>query len=262
MKVIFFGDIVGSIGRKGLKLAVDEVKQKIKPDLMIANIENLAHGKGVTEKTFQEVNSLGIDVFTSGNHIFRKPDYKKLLPAKKNFLRPANFTGDVPGHGWYVVEAGNIKVGVGNLQGRVFMNMLVDDPFRKADEIVDQMKEQGAEIIIIDFHAEATSEKQAFGWYMDGKVSAVIGTHTHIQTNDARVLPCGTAYITDVGFCGAQDSVLGVKKEGPLNMFISSLPGRFDIPESGLVLINSVYLNINKSGKATSIKPVNYRFSI
>ncbi len=265
MKVVFFGDVVGSIGRRALGLAVNDVKEKINPDLIIANAENIAHGKGVTIQTISQLADYGVGVFTSGNHVFRNPGYKDVFEdGRFKIIRPYNFIGDnLPGAGYIVLDVKGTKVAVCNLQGTSFMGMTVDNPFKKADEMIEEIKSEGVRVIIVDFHAETTSEKQAFGYYLDGRVSAVLGTHTHVQTNDSCILTKGTGYITDIGFVGARNSVLGVDKQSSINIFTSSLPTKFNIPESGLVLVNSVYLNIdNDTGKTSDIETINFEYSI
>lgn len=260
IKILFFGDIVGKIGRQGLKKVLPKLKKKYKPDLVIANGENLAHGLGVTKKVLKEIKEAGVDFLTSGNHIWEKKEIEEIFNDSewKDFIiRPANWPAGVPGDGAKLLKVGEFFVLVTNLMGRVFLNVDLDCPFRKLDEILAQYKNKKTNAILIDIHGEATSEKVAMGWYADGRVSAVLGTHTHVGTADTKILPKGTAYITDVGLVGAKDSIIGVKKEGPIAGFLTQLPQVFEPPEKGEVIINGVYLEINpKTKKAKKIERV------
>ncbi|PIY96667.1 MAG: TIGR00282 family metallophosphoesterase [Candidatus Kerfeldbacteria bacterium CG_4_10_14_0_8_um_filter_42_10] len=264
LKILFFGDIVGKIGRKAIRLAIPILKKRYGPDLIIANIENLAHGKGITEKTLNEVKESGIDIFTSGNHIFKREEGLDLLANKDSLvIRPANYPEGTAGYGEKLVEIGTKKLLVINLIGRVFFEEDFDSPFKKLDEILETHTKDDLSGIIIDFHAEATSEKVALGWYADGRVSAVLGTHTHIPTADAKILPKGTAYITDIGMVGPKESVLGVKKEIIIEKFLKDLPIIFDIPEEGIVQINAVLITIDtKTKKAKKIELIDQEISI
>lgn len=259
MKVLFLGDIVGKIARAAVADMLPSLKRDLLPDLVIANAENLAHGKGVTRDTLNEMVEAGVDVFTSGNHIFKKSGYEEILDGEEfTIIRPANYPLGVPGKGYIVTQVGNTQLAVINLMGRVFFREDLDDPFATVDKILEEIEtEYGKISIVIDWHAEATSEKVCLGWHLDGKVSAVLGTHTHVPTADARILPQGTGYITDVGMVGARDSSLGVAIEGPLEMFKTQLPSTFEIPESGSVQVNSVYLEISpETGLTTAIKRI------
>jgi len=255
MKILFAGDIVGSPGRKAIAEFVPKIKRKEKVEFAIANGENAAGGSGITPRLSEEIFSSGIDVITSGDHIWKRKEILETLDEHNNILRPANYPPGVPGLGASVVKAKNgTLVGVINLVGRVFMEA-VECPFRKAQEEISQIQKK-TKIIIIDIHAEATSEKIAMGWYLDGSVSAVMGTHTHVQTADERILPQGTAYITDVGMTGPHDSVIGRKKEQILTRFITQLPTRFEMADED-VRLNGVILDIDeKTGKARSIERV------
>ncbi len=255
MKILFAGDIVGSPGRRAVTLLVPKIKKKEKIDFVIANGENAAGGSGVTPKIADELFDSGVDMITSGDHIWKRREIIGILDEKPNILRPANYPPGVPGMGGYVDRTNKkAPVGVINLVGRVFMEA-VECPFRKATEEIEEMKKD-AKIIIVDIHAEATSEKIAMGWYLDGLVSAVIGTHTHVQTADERVLPQGTAYITDVGMTGPHDSVIGRRKEQILARFLTQLPTRFEMAEDD-VQLNGVILDVDEgTGKAKSIKRV------
>ncbi|MFA5021754.1 MAG: TIGR00282 family metallophosphoesterase [Patescibacteria group bacterium] len=252
MKILFFGDIIGKIGRNGLKKILPELKAEFEPDLTIANAENLAHGLGVTSKILQEMIESGIDIFTSGNHVLSKPEAEKLLTVPNPvLLRPANYVGEFPGVGFKVIPVGSKSVLVINLMGQVFIKDNFDNPFHKIDEILYKFQKDNLAAIIIDFHAEATSEKVAFGWYVDGQVSAVLGTHTHVPTADLRILPQGTAYISDVGMVGATDSVIGDKKEPIIQSFLAGTGPAIEIPEEGEVTVNGVFLEIDAKTKKT-----------
>lgn len=247
MKILFFGDIVGKIGRQALAKALPLLREKYHPDIVIANVENIAHGKGVTAKTLKELKDLGIDCFTSGNHVWKKEDVA-LAAAQSNSLlvTPANDPRTLANCGCAVLTVGQERLLVVNLLGRVFMaEEGLTCPFREIDKILAEHPGP----TIIDFHAEATSEKVALGWYLDGRVAAVFGTHTHIPTSDYKILPQGTAYVTDVGMVGPVDSVLGVKKELIIEKFLNDSPIIFSIPESGEVEINGCYLEINPQTK-------------
>jgi len=250
--VLFIGDVIGRPGRKALSRFLPELKKKYQPDLVIVNAENAAGGNGLTEEIGREL-LFQADVLTSGNHIWDKKEALSYLDREPRLLRPANYPPGNPGHGSYVFQDENgQKAAVLNLQGRVFMEP-ISCPFRTAEEEIEKLRSQ-TPIIIIDFHAEATSEKQALGWFLDGRVSAVIGTHTHIPTADERILPGGTAYLTDVGMAGGLNSVIGMKPEQALQRFLTSRPQRFEPASDGLILC-AVFIAINpENGRALSIK--------
>lgn len=256
MKIIFFGDVVGKIGRRALEEIVPKYKKKYKPDLIIANGENIAHGTGVTEDTLQEVLAVGVDLVTTGNHVFAKKGYEEVFTNFENkIIRPANYPEGLPGRGYATLKIKDKRVCVINLNGRVFLQENFEDPFREFDKIEKLLKIAKSDIVVVDFHAEATSEKNAFGWYVDGRASAVLGTHTHVPTSDNKILPKGTAFVSDVGMVGARDSIIGVEKEGPLNLFLTQIPTRFEIPEEGIAQINAVLVEIDeKSGRAKKIE--------
>jgi len=264
MKVLFFGDIVGKISRRAIKVILPKLKEEFQPDLVMANAENAAHGSGVTKKILEELNQAGIEFFTSGNHIFKKPEANELLTAKNSIIiRPANYQGELPGKGYKVVEVGSKKLLVINLMGRVFIPEEFDCPFKKVDEILDQVDTNDLAGIIVDFHAEATSEKVAFGWHVDGRVSAVLGTHTHVPTADFKILPQGTGYITDVGMVGASESVIGDKKETVLNSFLTDGSHKVEIPEEGEVQVNAVLVEIDpKTKKTTAINRLDRKIKV
>jgi metallophosphoesterase (TIGR00282 family) len=255
MRVLFIGDIIGRTGRKCISHCFPKIKEEFNIDFTIANVENAAGGFGIIPKIADELLSSGIDVLTSGNHIWNKKEIIEYIAQEKRLLRPANYPPDVPGKGTVVLNSENgYTIAVMNLCGRVFMSPL-DCPFRVAEMELATLREK-TNIIILDFHAEATSEKVAMGWFLDGKISAVIGTHTHVQTNDAQILPQGTAYITDVGMTGPFDSVIGIKKEIILERFINQIPYRL-IPANSDLRLSAVLLDIDdKNGKTVSINTI------
>ena len=252
ISILFLGDVIGRPGRKILERYLRPIVKKCSPSLIIANGENAAGGLGITEKVGQELLN-EIDVLTSGNHIWDKKEAIDYLAREPRLLRPANYPPQNPGKGTYVFETGGKeKIGILNLQGRVFMEP-IDCPFRHSDEELKTLK-ASTPVIVVDFHAEATSEKQAMGWYLDGKVSAVIGTHTHVPTADERILPQGTAFITDVGMVGAYNSVIGIRRDQAVKRFLTSRPHRFEPGKEG-VFFSAVFIEIDpKTGKALSIR--------
>jgi len=256
IKVLFIGDIVGRPGRRAVREYLTENRKNY--DLVFANAENLSAGRGITKEKYAEALGYGIDYFTSGNHIW---NYKEFIEELDNpevkVLRPANYPANLPGRGYAGIDYKGIKILLLNLQGRVFIKDELDDPFTSALNLISREKNS---IIIIDFHAEATSEKVALGYYLDGKVSAVIGTHTHVQTADEQILAGGTGYITDVGMCGPKESVLGVEKEIIIEKFLTQLPLSHKVARGDSVF-NAVELTIDIVSKKTiSIKRVNKVF--
>lgn len=249
MRVLMIGDIIGKPGRRILAQLLPGLRQELGVDLVTANAENTAGGFGLTLKTARALLAAGVDVMTSGNHIW---DKKEIIPHfdELPLLRPANYYG-APGRGW-LLHGGVMAL---NLQGRVFMPP-IDCPFREADRRLDEAAQELGErpkFVIVDFHAEATSEKQGLGWYLDGRVSAVVGTHTHVGTADARILPGGTAYISDLGMTGPRDSVIGTERAPVLERFRTGLPQRFE-PAAGPCILNSVLIEIDdQTGHATDI---------
>ncbi|MDD5454583.1 MAG: TIGR00282 family metallophosphoesterase [Candidatus Ratteibacteria bacterium] len=253
IKVLFIGDIIGKVGRTLVKDYLACNKKEFA--LCIANGENASGGVGLTPKTAAELFGLGIDVITSGNHIWDKKEIIPHLDDNKNILRPANYPPTAPGYGTCIIKiTDKVSVGVMNLSGRVFMPIILDCPFRKALEEIERIKKH-TPIIIVDFHAEATSEKIAMGRFLDGKVSAVIGTHTHVQTADACILPNKTAYITDVGMTGPVDSIIGVETDIVLKRFLTGIPYGMK-PSSGKGLLNAAIITINEDGKAEAIQGI------
>jgi len=254
MKLLFIGDIVGAPGREAIRVLVPRVKEREGAEFVVANAENSAGGSGVTVKIAEELFSYGVDVLTSGDHIWKKKEIAGMLDEDNRLLRPANYPKGVPGRGWGIYEAGSAKIGIINLVGRVFMEC-VDCPFKAVRQIVDEIRKT-TRIIMVDVHAEATSEKIALGWYLDGEVSAIFGTHTHVQTADEQVKPKGTAYITDVGMTGPHDSVIGRKVEQILTRFITQLPTRFEMADENIQM-NGALVDIDeKDGLATGIKRI------
>jgi metallophosphoesterase (TIGR00282 family) len=250
MRVLFVGDIVGSPGRQIVRDRLADVVAQRQIDLVIANGENSASGFGITPRLAEELLKMGIDVLTGGNHSWDRKEILEYLPHEPRLLRPANFPEGNPGSGLYAGTAKNgLKYAVLNLQGRVFMAQ-IDDPFRKADELLQGLPEDVA-FVLVDMHAETTSEKIAMGWYLDGRVTAVIGTHTHVATADEHVLPQGTAYITDVGMTGPHGGVIGMDREGIIRKFLDGLPARFEVA-SGDVQMNCVLIETDDEGPRNS----------
>jgi len=255
MNILFIGDIVGSPGRDAIKSLLPELKKEYKLQFVIANAENAAGGSGITSKVAEDLFDAGIDVLTSGDHIWKKREIFEFINQQEKILRPINFPSGAPGRGYGLFKTKDgILVGVINVNGRVFMEAL-ECPFRSASAAVETLSKD-TNIIIVDIHAEATSEKVAFGWYLDGKVSAVLGTHTHIQTADERILPNGSAYLTDAGMTGPYDSVIGRRIEDVLERFLSSIPVRFEVAKENIQL-HGVVLDIDdNTGKARSIERI------
>jgi len=253
MKILFIGDIVGSPGREVLAKYVPQMKSSGEADFVIVNAENAAGGSGITEKVAREIFANGADVITLGDHVWDKREVYPYLTAELRILRPANFPKDAPGHGSVIVDGPEgVKVGVVSLLGRTFVKYTTDCPFRTLDARLQEMRSITPNIIV-DIHAEATSEKVAMGWYADGRVAAVLGTHTHIQTADERVLPQGTAYITDVGMTGPYDSVIGQIKERIIERYVTSLPCKFEVAAGKATLCGVIVDIAEQTGKARSI---------
>lgn len=254
VKILFIGDIVGRPGRKIVKTYLHELTSSEGIELVIANGENSAGGFGLNLEVCQELLTAGIDVITMGNHIWDNREIYQVLERERRVIRPANYPGGTPGEGYYVAETNKgVLVGVINILGQVFLDPLTC-PFQTANEYINELRKK-TKFIIIDFHAEATSEKMALGWYLDGRVSAVLGTHTHIITADERILPKGTAYITDVGMTGPSNSVLGIAPDLVLKKFLTKLPVRFEVA-GGPIELNGVILEIADSGLALSIRRI------
>ncbi len=255
MRLLFIGDVVGRAGRRTLVEHLDRLVDRHLVDLVVANGENAAAGYGLTGTVLRELFDSGVDVVTSGNHIWDKKEIMPILDRESRLLRPANYPPGLPGRGSSIYEtAAGIKVGILNLEGRVFMKNL-DCPFRAAEALVAELR-LTTPIIMVDFHAEATSEKQALGFYLDGQVSAVIGTHTHVQTADERILAGGTGYLTDVGMSGSQDAIIGNQKGPALDRFLTQMPVRLEVAKKEPVLCG-VLLTINeKTGRCEALERI------
>jgi len=254
LRILMIGDIVGRPGRTIVREKLSYIKNMYEVDFVIANGENAAGGNGITEKIAQELFISGIDFLTMGNHIWDNKDIFNFIENENRIVRPANYPA-APGKGYQIIKIENGPVlGIINISGRTFMPPL-DCPFRTVDAIIQQISSV-TKIIIVDFHAEATSEKIAMGWYLDGRVSLVVGTHTHVQTADEKILPNGTAYITDVGMTGPVNSILGINKESVINKFISQMPVRFEVAK-GPAELNGILVDIDElTGKALAIKRI------
>lgn len=256
MKILAIGDVIGKIGCTFLREKLPQLKKIRQIDVVIANGENSSDGNGITPASAEYLFTSGVDVITTGNHAFRRKESYDLYDNCEYLIRPANFpNGTTPGKGMTILDMGKIQVAVINLMGTAYLEPL-DCPFKEADRLIAQAKEANAKIIIVDFHAEATGEKRAMGYYLDGRVSAMFGTHTHVQTSDATILPQGSGYITDVGMTGPIDSVLGVKPEIIIKKFTEKLPQRFEIA-TGDCKLNCVLMEIdNKTGKTVNIEAI------
>jgi hypothetical protein len=251
MRVLFIGDVVGGPGRRGLAAAMPQLTERHRPDMVVVNGENSAGGMGITEKTAGAILEAGADVITSGNHVYRHREAYEFLDRSDRVIRPANYPHANPGHGHTVIEVGDRRVGVINLSGAVGLTV-ARNPFHEADALIERIE---ADCLIVDFHAEVTSEKVAMGWHLDGRVAAVFGTHTHVPTADGRVLPKGTAFISDVGMTGSRESVLGVKREQALKALIAQMPVRFETAEEDVWVMGAL-VEVNAAGLADSIEQV------
>ncbi|HEX6489600.1 MAG TPA: TIGR00282 family metallophosphoesterase [Candidatus Dormibacteraeota bacterium] len=253
LKILFVADVVGRPGREAVRALLPGLKAELGVDLSIVNGENSAAGFGLTAKLCQDLFQAGADVITTGNHVFDQREFVNELPELQKVVRPANLPPGAPGVGYSRVQAGGQAVLVLQLMGRLYMQD-IDDPFRAADALL--LEHPDVKVVFVDMHAEATSEKQAMGWYLDGRVSAVVGTHTHVPTADARILTEGTAFCTDVGMVGPRDGVIGMDKENILRRFLTSVPHRFEVA-AGPVTFNSVLITIDSlTGRATSIQRI------
>ena len=258
MKILLIGDIVGNPGREAVRALVPQLRRRHDLDLVVANCENIAGGAGVTPQTAQELLGYGVEFLTSGQHIWRYKVIGPYLNQEPRLIRPANYPPGAPGSGTGVITARDgTKVGVLNLVGRVFLEN-VDCPFRAAQREVERLRRE-TPVILVDMHAEATSEKIAMGWHLDGQVSAVVGTHTHIQTADERVLPKGTAYLTDLGMTGPYDSVIGRRVDQILERFLTGLPQKFEVPETNVILCGALVEVDDKTGRAERLTRVQER---
>ncbi|MFH1667822.1 MAG: TIGR00282 family metallophosphoesterase [Candidatus Komeilibacteria bacterium] len=260
-KIIFFGDIMGKIGRTAVAQILPEWQKKYQPDLLAANVENLAHGKGVTKKTLQELKDIGIEMMTSGNHVWRKEDANVLAKLPEfNLITPHNDPRTPVGQGYKTIIVNDLKIFFINLLGQEGMVLFdmpdapesnVTSPFKDVDQILGSKEAKSADIIIVDNHTELTSEARAMGWHLDGRVSAVLGTHTHVPTADSQILPQGTGYVTDIGMVGAYHSVLGIDKDTIVDRFLNESKIIFTAPETGQAEINAIFLEIDITTKKT-----------
>ena len=257
MKILLIGDVVAKLGRKAVGEVLPDLIKKEKIDLVIANVENLSHGKGITEKSVDELRNAGVDIMTSGNHIWFKEDFTEVLSKDPTIIRPANYPADTAGYGFTYAKVGREKVLIINLIGNQMMNEPTDEPYRTVDAILlDQVEKEKPNFIIVDFHAEVTSEKVAMGWYLDGRASVVFGTHTHVPTADIRILPKGTGFVSDVGMTGAADSVLGVRPDIIIKKQKDPYPIKFEWVEEGPRVFASVLVETNKDGTTKNIKRI------
>lgn len=252
MRILFIGDVVGSPGREMIKEYLSKLKRKFHPQLTIINGENAAGGRGITEKIYRNFLEEGAQAVTLGNHAWDNREIFEFIEKAKNLVRPANFPIGTPGKGMTFVNINGIEVAIINLQGRTFLPPL-DCPFKVVDKLIEEAKTR-TPLIFVDFHAEATSEKQAMGWYLDGRATVVVGTHTHVQTADERILPKGTAYISDVGMTGPYDGVLGMERESVLKKFLTNMPVRLEV-SSGRTQLSAVVIDVDpKTGIARKIQ--------
>ena len=257
MNILFIGDIIGRPGRELIRKGLRGVVERHQVDFVIANAENSAAGFGITKDVGDGLLEMGVDVMTSGNHIWDKREALDYIAAEPRLLRPANYPAGVPGRGSCVTHSGDGRaVGVINVMGRVFMTP-IDDPFAVVLREIDAIRHK-TRVIIVDFHAEATSEKVSMGWHLDGKVTLVVGTHTHVQTADERILPQGTAYLTDAGMTGPHDSIIGMDREASLSRFLTGLPSKFE-PATGNPRLNGIVVAADeKTGRATGVSRISY----
>ena len=256
MKILFIGDVFGNPGRKAVGEFVQKLKREREIDFCIANGENAAGGSGITYVVAQELYRSGVDGITLGNHTWSKREVLSFIDSDSNIIRPANYPEGVPGKGSAILEGKSGKIGILNLVGRIYMDS-ADCPFKVAKRELEYLK-SFAKVIVVDMHAEATSEKCALAWYLDGKVSCVLGTHTHVQTADERILPFGTAFISDVGMTGPYDGIIGVKREIVIKKFMDNMPARFEVAQ-GTIQFSAVYMDIDENtGKTTSIERIHH----
>lgn len=256
LRILFLGDIVGTTGRVLFQKHIAALKAELKVDAIIVNGENSAHGKGITSKIMRFFKHNGVDVVTSGNHIWRQKDIYSYLNENKDLIRPENYPSSCPGTGVTLFSCKGYEIGVINLQGRIFMRENLDCPFKTAESVLTYLKSK-TNMIFIDFHAEATSEKIGLAYYLDGKISGLVGTHTHVQTADERILPGGTAYISDIGMAGSLNSMIGMQKESVLSALLTQMPSKFEVDVNPPYIMTGVYIDVDPStGKAVDIKRV------
>ena len=256
MRILAIGDIIGRPGRKALREILPQLKEEVAYDVVIANVENSAGGFGITKKVYEELLDIGVDVMTSGNHIWDKKEVYNFIDSAENLLRPANYPEGVPGRGYGIFRKDGVEFAVINLMGKVFMDCNLENPFKTFDKIYEELKDR-VKIIIVDFHAEATSEKWAFGIYADGKASFIYGTHTHVPTADEFILKRGTGYVSDIGMTGVWYSAIGMKPKEAIERFLLSLPRRFEVEEKGEIMFNAVLVDVDEeTGKTKSIERI------
>jgi metallophosphoesterase (TIGR00282 family) len=253
VRVLFIGDIVGKPGRRGLARVLPRLRDRHSPDLVVANGENSAGGLGITERTANDIFGAGVDVITTGNHVYRHREFYDYLDRAERVVRPANYPHSSPGRGHTIVEAAGRRVAIINLSGALGLRV-ARSPFAEADALLERLADD-ADVFLVDFHAEVSSEKVAMGWHLDGRVAAVFGTHTHVPTADARVLPGGTAHISDAGMTGARDSVLGVKWQQALESFRTQMPIRFETSDQNVWVMGAA-VEVRDDGLAASIEQV------
>lgn len=258
MRILMVGDVVGRTGRYFFMEQTQELKLKKKIDMVIVNGENAAHGRGLTPRIFDELIQGGADVVTTGNHIWDNSNVMQIIDSEPFLLRPANYPEGTPGNEFCIFPVGKKKVGVINLSGRAFMQSPMDCPFRRAEKILDAIENE-CDIILADFHAEATSEKLAFANYFDGRLTAVVGTHTHVQTADERLLPKGTAYITDLGMVAAQNSILGIEVEPVIKKFLTGRPSRFEVATGACIYCAVLIYIDDATDRAVKIERIQIR---
>ena len=252
-RLLFIGDVVGEPGRRGLIATLPELQERYSPDLIVANGENSAGGVGINERTARQLLGAGIDVLTTGNHVYRHRDVYGFLDETDRVVRPANYLPSNPGRGYTVVEKAGLRWGIANLSGTVFLHA-ARSPFRTADEVLSELDGR-ADLVLFDMHAEVTSEKVALGWYLDGRALAVVGTHTHVPTADGRVLPKGTAYLSDAGMTGARGSVIGVRREQVIERFLTEMPVKYETADEDLWVMGAL-IESGDGGLARSIELV------
>jgi metallophosphoesterase (TIGR00282 family) len=253
MKLLFVGDVVGSVGRRALEATLPALRERHRPDWIVANGENVAGGTGITEKTARALFATGLDAITLGNHVYKHREVYGYLDREQRIVRPANYHRANPGRGHTVLERGGLRLAVVNLSGTVFLDA-ARSPFSEIDLLLSELRGR-ADHVLVDFHAEATSEKVAMGWHLDGRVTACLGTHTHVPTADARVLPGGTAYVTDVGMTGARGGVIGTRREQALERFLTQMPVRFEVADEDPWL-NAVLVEAGDDGLARSVEQI------
>jgi metallophosphoesterase (TIGR00282 family) len=250
-RLLILGDVVGEPGRRALTDMLPRLIERHSPDFVVTNGENVAGGLGITERTAKKLLAAGTDVITTGNHVYRHADAYDYLSSSDRIVRPANYLESNPGRGYTVIEKDGVRWGVVNLSGNVFLHA-AHSAFLTADRVLHRLRDE-ADLVLVDFHAETTSEKVAMGWHLDGRALAVFGTHTHVPTADARVLPNGTAYISDVGMTGARGGVIGVKKEQAIERFLTQMPVKFETSDEDLWVMGCL-VEADESGRATSIE--------